>query len=121
MNIKESLDRAQKSLAEIQQALPKKQAKASIFDGVDDCCAGESNDYLSSRLDWLRQDLNYLQSSFYDHLQGHIPKINGAAAMTKALKALGLGDDYQVVPQTIYASDGTIERTDYLLKQNAPV
>lgn len=72
--------------------------------------------YLSERLGYLRDEIGYLRESFYKHAnEGHLPKIIGAAALTKALKALGLGDDYEVARTTIYANDGIATSEQFLI------
>lgn len=54
------------------------------------------------QLKWLREDMNYTREAFYKHLQGHIPSINDAGQMEKALKVLGLGDSFSVQKPVVY-------------------
>jgi len=56
---------------------------------------------LNSRMEWL-------EGQFYKHEDGHLPKIEGAGKMEKALKALGLEDDYRVEKRVIFAKEGVI-------------
>jgi hypothetical protein len=60
--------------------------------------------YLSRRLD-------YLSDAFYDHTSvGHLPKINGAGKMQKAMDALGISEDYQVLKPAVFASTSYANR-----------
>jgi len=76
-----------------------------------DCCCEENAgqiDYIYSMMQNMYSYLSYIESSLYkyemEHSVGHLPPIEGASAMSKALKTLGLDGDYQVEKRTIYAS-----------------
>jgi hypothetical protein len=49
------------------------------------------------------------------HLVGHIPSIIGAEKMNKALKVLGLSEDYVAQPKVIYSS-----KNNYVLEVEMP-
>lgn len=83
---------------------------------VDTDCDYDNTDFLvplQNSLESIQCQLNCLYDSFYNyiyqHAQGHLPPINGAGKMADVLKKLGLDDDYEVQPQTIWASDGSVK------------
>jgi hypothetical protein len=121
--LKERYEADVEALKEIQTKLkPSKQLAIACGlsdDGMDD---DDDSDYLTQDdYAYINQRINALWDSLAryqqwtaqrmnQHEQGHLPPIKGPAAMTKALKTLGLDGDYDVAKQTIYASDGTVER-----------
>lgn len=133
MNLEERLKRSETALAEIKATIrAKKSSKASVDidrKGCAQIALGNGEDpevayctmedvsnivsYLNSRIDWLREDLNYYREQFHEHTEHHLPEIIGAGAMERALKALGLSDDYKVEKQTIYANDGTVSAVNF--------
>lgn len=54
----------------------------------------------------LSYDINYLFSSFSKHQEGHLPPIQGAGQMEKALKNLGISADYQIMKPVVFANRG---------------
>jgi hypothetical protein len=57
------------------------------------------------QLNWVWAEIDWIENAFYKHVsQGHLPPINGAEKMQKALDTLGLGGDYQVQKPVVYAS-----------------
>jgi len=48
------------------------------------------------QMNWVWAELDYLAQSLYNHQKGHLPPINGAEKMQKALDVLGIGSDYEV-------------------------
>ncbi len=108
MDIKERLARVERTLNELES--PKMTvAKANMYCDEVQYAYKYDCEILNDRINYLREDLNYIRQELYNHYEGHIPKILGPTAMAKALKALGIDGDYQVQPRYIYASDGTIE------------
>lgn len=59
---------------------------------------------LQYQTNWLWAELDYLSDTFYKHKQGHIPPINGAEKMKKALSTLGIAEDYEIIKPVIFAS-----------------
>ena len=66
---------------------------------------------MSYAMDYVRSIQNYayeVENSMYkmhsEHQVGHIPKIQGAGAMEKALKALGIDKDWEIIKPVIFAS-----------------
>lgn len=116
---------ARKELAEKQS---KQKASASVCCDVE-CevspaeqitCLQSQLNYLDSRFQWVWESIDRLRESLYEHTSdGHLPPIEGAAAMTKALKALGLDGDYEVVKQTVYASTGEVQSEQFTLTKVA--
>lgn len=76
-------------------------------------------EYLHGRIENLWNMIYEVRGMIYEHAHdGHLPEIEGAAAMEKALKALGLDGDYKVEKKTIYASTGKIEGREFILKSS---
>lgn len=73
--------------------------------------------YLHDRITYLREEISNLRQTHYEHLDGHLPKIVGAAALTKALKAIGMDGDYEVKKRTIYANDGKATSEDFIISR----
>lgn len=74
-------------------------------------------DYIDYRIQSVRRDIENLYTNFWQHQDGHLPKIVGAANMEKALEALGMAGDYKVEKRTIYANDGTVGSVEWTIKQ----
>ncbi len=115
MDIKSSLTRVETVLGELKDYKPTLASKIKIqgegYDVESEPTPTMSDlEYLARMIGYLREDFGYLREQLYNHYEGHIPKIVGATAMTKALKALGIDGDYKVMPQVVYASDGTVEK-----------
>lgn len=62
------------------------------------------NDYLNYRADYARQDIETLFSIISKHFDGHLPNPQGASQMQKAIDALGLSGDFEVIKKPIFAS-----------------
>lgn len=69
----------------------------------EDSCESRANelfDYAMRICANLSDRITYLGDAFYQytyqHNKGHIPPIKSASTMEKALKALGMGEDYEV-------------------------
>lgn len=76
--------------------------------------------YIHERLNSFREDYWRLWEALNEHERnGHLPRIQGAGAMNKALKALGLGDDYKVEPKVIYANDGSASAYQWTIPASA--
>ena len=77
----------------------------------------EDLNWVNTRIDWAREEINNMFNMFYRHMEGHIPAIVGADKMNTALEALGLANDYKVEKKTIYANDGTVSSVEWVLKK----
>jgi adenylate cyclase class IV len=65
-------------------------------------------------LRWLREDLNYLRESFYKHKEGgHLPPITTVEQLSRALKVLGLEEEYEVKKKQIYLDNGVYASTKF--------
>ncbi len=76
------------------------------------CCEVSLSDisYLHSRIESLWNEVFRVWNALYSHQsEGHLPKINGAEKLQKALDVLGLSGDYEIEKKTIYASSGKEE------------
>ena len=69
---------------------------------MNDLCSYVSD--LSMSMQYLSNDMTRLYENANRHMDGHLPPLKGAGNMKKALKALGMEDDYSVQSPTIYAS-----------------
>lgn len=74
-------------------------------------------DYIEYRIQSVRRDIENLYTRFWEHQDGHLPKIVGAANMEKALEALGMAGDYKVEKKTIYANDGSVSSVEWTVKK----
>lgn len=54
------------------------------------------------QFNWVWAEIDNLYSAFYDHKKGHLPPINGAEKMEKALTALGIAEDYEVMKPIVW-------------------
>lgn len=121
MNFKEQFDGVNAALAEVKSKLepsrPLVEIKAAYGDIAETASVSQSDiAWLAQRVDSLSQSIQQIWSSLAEHMtDGHLPKIEGAGNMEKALKALGLNGDYEVAKKVIYASDGSISSTEYVI------
>lgn len=78
------------------------------YDEVMDCMSELASYFyqeMQYQMNWIWAEIDYIENAFYQHVSsGHLPPINGADKMTKALDVLGLSGDYQVQKPIIYAS-----------------
>jgi len=91
------------SLAELDEKI--KQAKASA-DTEENARFYELVNLVYDLNRATREYLHELERELYDHASvqnGHLPRIKGAGAMEKALKALGMDEDYTVEKSVIYS------------------
>lgn len=97
-----------------------KEAVAYIGDCANPSCtcdAKPSFDYVDSQVRYIYQELSYMREALYGHISnGHLPPIEGAERLSKALKVLGLDGDYEVKKQVIYANDGTPEGFSFVFR-----
>ncbi len=117
------------SIAEIK--LPEKKVVANIGDNsvcaspqyMDYeevmCCMNDFASYffqeMQYQFNWVWAEIDYIENAFYQHVSnGHLPAINGAEKMEKALTALGIGGDYEVKKPVVYANTkyGTTAEVD---------
>lgn len=123
MTPEERFNRLESSIKEVQAKLPQAPKELAIAYCADvavevvPAVSKSDIDYLESRLRWMQEDLNYVRTMYYNHMEGHLPKIVGATAMQKALKAIGMDGDYQVEKKTIYANDGTVTSEQFLISK----
>ena len=93
----------------------KKISKADGMEGEDseDSCPPK-DDYLYWFTEYIYKYASSVESNLWsyidNHHAGHLPKINGADKMQKALKALGLEGDYEVVKPAVYVSASKTRR-----------
>lgn len=80
-------------------------SKASYHDDPKMC---EIMDFVYSMMESCHRRIDYISEDIYSfidkHSEGHIPPIVGAERMNKALKVLGLDDDYEAYPKYISAN-----------------
>ena len=122
ISLSEVADNLEK-LRSVIKRIPDSKEQASASMGVNMCCDGIQQDccepevdysdlaviyqYVDSMLSYLRSNVQDIQSLLWAHINnGHLPVIQGAEGMAKALKALGMDGDYQVQKQTVYANNG---------------
>lgn len=96
---------------------PEEEDDSEEEDGVSKDEMKAFADYIEYRIQSVRRDIENLYTRFWEHQDGHLPKIVGAANMEKALEALGLAGDYKVEKRTIYANDGTVSSVEWTVKQ----
>ena len=126
--IPEILTRLAQARKEVAEKQSKQKAAASVC--CDVACEASPTDqiatlqsqlnYFDNRFQYVWESINELRGALYEHCSdGHLPKIEGATAMSKALKALGLDGDYEVVKQTVYASTGEVQSERFILTKTA--
>ena len=77
--------------------------------------------YLQNSMEYLNQRISDLWQQLFAHIDnGHLPPIEGADKMKKALKVLGLDGDYQVQPKVIYSSEGMPEKIMAVISHKSP-
>lgn len=71
--------------------------------------------YVDNEYRYLSERINRLAKAFSIHKQNHLPSPATASQMSKAVKALGMEDDYDVKKKTIYIEQGdnSIEASYY--------
>lgn len=104
MDIQQELKDLKTAVASAQSAYT---AKASPQDGdaaYQSMCY--RMDALASYIDRVYSYASRVEDALYNHANSstHIPPIQGAGKMQKALKALGIEDDYDIQKRTIFAS-----------------
>ena len=62
--------------------------------------------YTDSRCEELYRRMDRLVRAFAMHQRNHLPSPKSASQMEKAVKALGMGDDYEVRKNVIYVESG---------------
>lgn len=75
----------------------------SVIDSMYRAMYGESK--------YLAESIDRLYNVIAAHMEGHLPKIQGAEKMQKALEALSLDGDYQVMKPVVFASDNRGQKT----------
>lgn len=87
--------------------------KTSISASLADMPADPNKDMMESMYRMVNNVYDYvdrLASNLYQHSDSsrHLPPISGPAQMNKALKALGMSEDYKCEPRTIYAGKNSV-------------
>lgn len=86
----------------------KQELKGEFCPEYFEYCIASLYDYVG----YLERSIGNLQERLYDHTSnGHLPPIKSAGQLEKAIKVLGIGDDYQVVKPVIWAKKREIEVT----------
>lgn len=127
-NIPEILSKLAETRKEVEAEQSKQKATASVC--CDVVCEVNPSEQIVSlnyqvsemnrRFQYVWENINELRGLLYEHASdGHLPPIEGAAAMSKALKALGLDGDYEVAKQVVYASTGEIQSEQFTLTKKA--
>lgn len=62
--------------------------------------------YVNNIYNYIDNTVEYIYEWIHEHQEGHLPKINGADRMTKALDVLGISGDYIVEKPIIWAKNG---------------
>lgn len=73
---------------------------------------------LSYEVKYALAQMNYLYGALENHYDGHLPPIVGAGKLEKALKALGMDDDYEVKKRAIFANKRGDFEVDLSLLKN---
>ena len=64
-------------------------------------------EYTYNVIDSMRISMSYMMDDFYSymekHNEGHLPKVSSVEQMSKAVKVLGLEDEYEVQKKYIFA------------------
>jgi hypothetical protein len=95
--LSESIAKLKESIGASISAMPDSQNK-ELYDSMYRMCDG------------IYSYIDRVASNLYNHTDpaSHIPPIKGAGQMNKALKALGMSEDYEVKPKVIYSSRNNI-------------
>lgn len=79
-----------------------------------------SKEEFEMAMEYLNRRLAYIEEDFYNyvnwHSKGHLPPINSAEQMKRALDALGLSEEYEVAQKVIYSKEGKIEKFIFEVK-----
>lgn len=82
---------------------------------------GTLHNRISSLADNMYAGDEYLHKRMDDHMKGHIPPIEGAGKMNKALKALGMDEDYACMKKTVYANKVGKNLYETLASKRGPI
>lgn len=89
-----------------------------------DCCDAipcVDYNYIDNSIQYLNQRIDNLFQALSNHIDnGHLPPIEGAEKMKKALQVLGIDKDYQIQPTIIYAEDGMPEKIVAVISHKSP-
>lgn len=81
---------------------------------------GNIHNYIMEELDyrmkWANARISELESMFYQHKKGHLPPINDAGKLEKALEILDLKDSYDIVKPVVWAKASRRNKTEILVK-----
>jgi len=80
------------SLKEIQAQAPDSDELKKVYETI------------YSILDRFDRRINYIWSEIYAHYKGHLPSVPSVEQMKKAVKALGLSEEYEVQSKVIFAN-----------------
>lgn len=100
-----------KDIKELKESIAKLQE--SIGAGISTMPSSENKDIMESMYRMMGGVYDYIErvaNNLYQHSDSgrHLPPISGPAQMNKALKALGMNEDYKCEPRTIYASKNSV-------------
>jgi|ERR1041384_2999505 hypothetical protein len=104
-------------LQELSESIGK--LKDEIKQSLADMPADPHRDMMDSMHRMVSNVYDYVDSvanRLYQHTDSskHLPPISGPAQMNKALKALGMSEDYKCEPRTIYANrNGIVIEASY--------
>lgn len=68
-------------------------------------------EYIGYEMNWIASEIRYLENAFYRHQNGHLPAIEGAGKMERALETLGIKEDYEVEKKRIFATSNNTKRS----------
>jgi hypothetical protein len=119
--IVKKIEEAQEAIAAALEEIEKsKTGEAKAFCGVEaapePCCKSECRCDCSYDLKYIKQELEYLWKRIANHEENHLPQVKSMEQLKRAIKALGLEEEYEVVPQRIYAEDGKFLGENLVLK-----
>lgn len=67
-------------------------------------------EHIDYKFKYLREEMSYMMQVFQNHMKGHLPKVKSNEQLKKAIKALGLEEEYEVYkPQISVANKKTGE------------
>lgn len=81
----------------------KAQTCEAIESGSDQAAILSEMQYI---IEYLLSEVSYIENKFYEHMKGHIPKINSVSQLRRAIEILELDSEYNVEKKTIYSSRG---------------
>lgn len=111
------LEKLKQAMASIEVKM--KEVKADMEEGPDSVDSKMSSmmGYCCDMVNNLRQYVyrveDAMYSKFSDHSIGHLPPINGAGKMEKALEKLGIAEDYNISKPTIWVSASRNGKKEY--------